>query len=307
MELRHLRYFVAAAEERSFVRGARRLRIAQPALSKQVRDLERELGVDLLERLPRGVRLTPAGEAFLIDARTTLEAADRAIASARTSGNHKKHDLRFAHGELSVYAHDIERLLAGFRDAHPESQLLVSSKSDAEIHAALRDREIDVASVFIAEWPVRGFHACRILNCSTTGVLLPAGHPLATNAAVRLPELRTLTWLHSSPRRWPGFFPVIEDALRDRGLVPERDRPRPYEAPSSNLQIASGETWALASEAVAAPYQAGSTGVVYRPFVEAPIPCWIALVWLPEAPPEVGGLVDVARRLRMTIGRDEGQ
>src|SRR2546423_15679082 len=82
MELRHFRYFVAVAEEHSFAHAARRLRVAQPALSKQIRDLETELGVTLFERLPRGVRLTPAGEAFLADARGTLEAAGRAVTGA---------------------------------------------------------------------------------------------------------------------------------------------------------------------------------------------------------------------------------
>src|ERR1041384_2675104 len=83
MELRHLRYFVAVAEEHSFVQAARRLRVAQPALSRQIRDLETEVGVALFHRLPRGVRLTPAGETFLTDARCTLEIAARAIATAR--------------------------------------------------------------------------------------------------------------------------------------------------------------------------------------------------------------------------------
>jgi len=82
MELRHFRYFVAVADERSFAQAARRLRVAQPALSKQVRDLEGELGVTLFHRLPRGVRLTRAGETFLIEARGTLDAAARAVAVA---------------------------------------------------------------------------------------------------------------------------------------------------------------------------------------------------------------------------------
>src|SRR5205807_1633838 len=83
MELRHLRYFVAVAEERSFVNAARRVRVAQPALSKQIHDLERELGVALFHRLPRGVRLTRAGGTFLVHARRTLDAAERAVASTR--------------------------------------------------------------------------------------------------------------------------------------------------------------------------------------------------------------------------------
>ena len=297
MELRHFRYFVAVAEEHSFAQAARRLRVAQPALSKQIHDLETELGVTLFERLPRGVRLTPAGEAFLAEARATLEAAGRATTSARSAGKNGASDLEFAHGELSVYAANIEDLLAAFRDAHPEAQVHVSSKSDADTYHALREGQVDVASVFVAQWPVAGFNALRIVDCTTKGVLLPAKHPLAARSSITLADLRNLTWLHSSPQRWPGFFRTIDDALRDRGLVPLRRRERPKETPSANLQIAAGEAWALASEEIAARYRATPTAIVYRPIIEPPIPCWIALVWRAKAPQLVHHLVEVARAL----------
>lgn len=297
MELRHFRYFVAVAEERSFAQAARRLRVAQPALSKQIRDLETELGVTLFDRLPRGVRLTPAGEAFLVEARSTLDAAGRAAASARGAAEDCASDLAFAHGELAVYTSILEDLLAAFRDAHPEAHVRLSSMTDADAHTALRERQIDVAAVFIAQWPVPGVDAFRLVDCTTKGVLLPASHPLAAKAAVRLAELRDLPWLHSAPQRWPGFFRTFEGALRDRGLVPLRRRERPKETPSANVQIAAGEAWALASEAIAAPYRATTTAIVYRPFVEPPIPCWIALVWRPKATSLVHDLVAVARRI----------
>jgi DNA-binding transcriptional LysR family regulator len=299
MELRHLRYFVAVAEERTFLRAAGRLRVAQPALSKQIRDLEAELGVTLFHRLPRGVRLTRAGEAFLVEARGTLEAAGRAMASARGVAEEAISDLEFAHGEIAVYASIIEDLLATFRDAHPEAQVRVSSMSDADAHQALRDRQIDVASVFIAQWPVEGFDALRLVDCTTKGVLLPASHALAAKPEVQLEQLRALTWLHSAPQRWPGFFRTLEQALRARGLVPLRRRERPKETPSANVQIAAGEAWALASEAIAAPYRAASTAIVYRPFVGPPLPCWLALVWRRDAPSIVQGFLDVARKLRV--------
>src|SRR2546428_13596873 len=103
MELRHLRYFVAVAEERSFIGAATRLRVAQPALSKQIRDLEVELGTVLLERGPRGVNLTAAGRAFLVEARHTLDVASDAVASARGSAVAWDPPLRFAHGQLATY------------------------------------------------------------------------------------------------------------------------------------------------------------------------------------------------------------
>ncbi len=286
---------MSVAEQGTFVQAARRLRVAQPALSKQIRDLEGELGVTLFERLPRGVQLTRAGEAFLAHARVTLEAAARAVASAREAAKDGGSALEFAHGELAVYTPIIEDLLAAFRDAHPAARIRVSSMSDADAHGALRQLQIDVAAVFVAEWPVAGFDGVRLVDCATTGVLLPASHPLAAKPAVRLAELRELTWLHSSPQRWPGFFRTFEDALRDRGLVPPRRRERAALAPTANVQIAAEDAWALATEAVAAPYRAAPAAIVYRQFVEPPIPCWIALLWHPKAACRVHDLVEVAR------------
>lgn len=300
MELRHLRYFVAVAEERSFAKAARRLRVAQPALSKQIHNLESELGVTLFHRLPRGVRLTRAGEAFLTEARGTLDAAGRAVSSVRGPAGDGTARVEFAHGELSAYDVVIEDLLAAFREAHPETQVGVSSMSDQDAYQALREGRIDAASVFVAEWPVAGFDAgaLRLVDCKSTGVLLPANHPLAAQPSIRLAELRDLTWLHSAPQRWPGFFRILDEALRARGLTPDRRRERPKETPAANVQIAAGGTWALASEEIGARYRAAPNAIVYRPFVEPPIPCWIALVWRAKAPRIVHDFVSVARTLR---------
>jgi DNA-binding transcriptional LysR family regulator len=220
MELRHLRYFIAVAEERSVSGAATRIRVAQPSLSKQIRDLESELGTALFERGPRGVRLTAAGRAFLVEARRTLDVASRAVTSARGAALGRASPLRFAHGELAAYGTNLENLLARFRDTNPDAQIEISSSHDGEIFHALRERSVDVGSISVAEWPVPGFAAHRLLDASVTGVLLPGSHPLAAQPTVRLAELRTLTWLNSVPRRWPGFLPIIETALRERGLVP---------------------------------------------------------------------------------------
>jgi len=301
MELRHLRYFVAVAEERSFSAAATRLRVAQPSLSKQIRDLEIELGTELFERGPRGVRLTAAGRAFLVEARHTLDVAARAVTSARGAAMGRDSPLRFAHGELSVYGTDLENLLAKFRDANPEAQIEISSSHDGEIFHALRERRVDVGSVFFDEWPVPGFAAHRLLDAPITGVLLPGSHPLAAQPSIQLAQLRALTWLNSAPRRWPGFFPILEIALRERGLVPERRLERPREAPTMNVQIAAGDTWALVSEAVATPYRKQSNGIVYRPFREPPIACWLALVWLPPASSLIDRLVQAARDTGLSL------
>jgi len=249
----------------------------------------------LFERGPRGVRLTGAGRAFLVEARHTLDVAAGAVASARGAAPGRDSALRFAHGELSSYGTDLENLLARFRDTNPDAQVEISSNHDGEIFHALRERRVDVGSIFVAEWPIPGFEAHRLINAPVTGVLLPSSHPLAAQPSIQLAQMRELTWLNSAPRRWPGFFPIIETALRERGLVPERRLERPRETPAMNIQIAAGDTWSLVSEAVAAPYRKRSNGITYRPFREPPIACWLALVWLPPAPPLVDRLVQAAR------------
>lgn len=301
MELRHLRYFVAVSEERSFVHAAQRLRVAQPALSRQIRDLEAEVGATLFERLPRGVRLTPAGEAFLPDAHAALGSAARAMNNARGAAERRTSVLQFAHGELAGYTVMAERLLAAYRSVHPRAEVQITSQGDGETFEALTAGRVDVACIFTAEWPVTGFGAHRLIDCAVTGVLMPASHPLAAALTVRLGDLRELTWLQSGPQRWPGFMTVLERELRERGLVPRRLEQRAKGMPAANMQIAAGSAWSLVTETVAAPYRGtGSTAIVYRPIAEPPIPCWLALVWREPACPAVQDLVRVAKDMGLT-------
>jgi DNA-binding transcriptional LysR family regulator len=300
VELRHLRYFVTIAEERSFLKAAGRLQVAQPALSKQIRDLEREIGATLFQRLPRGVRLTRSGEAFWLEARKTLESAARAAAHARWAQDGPTSRLHFAHGELLVYAPVVADLLAAFRQAYPATDLRVHRLREVKQRVAIRGHRVDLAATFVSTWPVPECAARRLVNTSLTGVLLPASHPLAAQAQVRLRDLGDLTWLHVPSRSWPESYGVLESALRSRGLVPACHRGRSPE-PSANVQIAAGTAWALANKEIAAPYVATTHSIVYRPFVEPPIPFWLALIWrLDATSPLLKGLVDIACRLRRT-------
>src|SRR3989442_3372121 len=275
MELRHLRYFVAVAEEGSFLRAASRLRVAQPALSKQMRDLEREVGVNLFERLPRGARVTPAGEHFLRNARNALESAARAVATARRTGSAT--ELKLAHSELYVYTPVLVNLLAAFRQASPETPVRVARVDDVAQHAALREQRIDVAATFVGTWPVPGLEALQLVDCAVTGVLLPATHPLAAQERIRLRDLSDLLWLHPSQHTRPELYRVLRTALESRGLVPARHRGRRGDI-GANVAIAAGDGCALASSAVA-PVDVKLDGpILQRPFVLPPIPMWLTLL-----------------------------
>src|SRR2546425_5378920 len=196
MELRHLRYFVAVAEEGSFLRAASRLRVAQPALSKQIRDLEREVGVKLFERLPRGARVTPAGADFLRNSRNALESAARAVATARRTGSAT--GLKFAHSELYVYTAVLLKLLAAFRQASPETPVRIVRVDDVDQHAALREQRIDVAATFVGTWPVPGLEAFRLEPGNRPRADERRGHVnalLAERSEEHTSELQSLAYL----------------------------------------------------------------------------------------------------------------
>jgi len=295
MELRHLRYFVAVAEEGSFLRAARRLRVAQPALSKQIRDLEQELGVKLFERLPRGARLTAAGDVFLTDARAALEHAERAVVNTRQAGERRGASLHLAQGELVVWGSVVADLLAAFRAAHPTVELRLSSLDEVETYAALRERRVDVAALFVPSWPVEGFDGHRLVSFEADGVLLAASHPLAGKRAVHLSELQDRTFLHIAGHHWPLLYGALHQALRARWLVPARVQAVSLEGLS--VHLATGDAWALWGEASTAAYRQSRT-VVYRPFLEPPIPGSLALLWPHDAAsPLVPKLLEVAQRL----------
>lgn len=295
MELRHLRYFVAVAEEGSFLAAASRLRVAQPALSKQIHDLEREVGVKLFERRPRGTRMTAAGEAFLRHARNALESAARAVATARKTASAT--GLTLALGDVYVYTSAILKLLAAFRHESPETPVRVVRLHDAAQAAALRERRIDVAAMFVGTWPVPGLEAVQLADCTVTGVLLPASHPIAAHERIRLADLHDLVWLHPSQRTRPEVYRVLRSALERRSLVPARHRGRRGDI-AANVAIAAGDAWALANPTVAAAYTDLEGSIAYRPFVDPPIPLWYALVWRSDAAsPLIERLVAVAGRL----------
>src|SRR5258708_14788680 len=123
MELRHLRYFVAVGDEQHYGRAALRLRVVQPALSRQIQDLEEEVGFKLFERLPRGVKLSPAGKLFLEDARRILQDVNEAAARAARVARGQSGTLRVGFSENASWRGGGSKSLPPFPGNQPESQL----------------------------------------------------------------------------------------------------------------------------------------------------------------------------------------
>src|SRR4051812_16664554 len=193
-ELRHLRAFVAVAQDLSFTRAAERLHLGQQAVSKTVAQLERELGVALLERTTHDVRLTPAGEALLRAGRDAVAAADAAFALAQEGGGGLSGRVR-AGVTPAVGPGDREELARVLREGAPDLSVSIREVRPAEIGALLRSRDLDL--VLGRATPADDTLDSAPLRPTPVVLCVPAGHRLAAAASVRLAEPdgeRLLTW-----------------------------------------------------------------------------------------------------------------
>ena len=215
-ELRHLRYFVAVAEELNFSRAARRLRMAQPPLSVAIRQLEQELGVRLFRRSSREVALTEAGAAFLYGARRTLAEAEAAVGAAQRAAAGEQGTLRLAYNWSSRFQ-TLPALGQAFRGRHPDVELLTEEMRPNRTPAALRANAIDVAVALYPE--VAGELAYRCIRRERVVAVLPAGHPLAAERAIPLAALANEYLLF--PRETaPRLHDFYVDLCRRAGFEP---------------------------------------------------------------------------------------
>src|SRR5262252_948934 len=216
MELRHLRYFVAVAEEGSLTNAAeRRLHTAQPSLSRQIRDLEVEIGVKLLERKARGIALTAAGRVFLDHARLALMQIEVACDAAR--GTEKPEKLGFVIGFLlgqeAIWLSESLRIL---REEAPDVEITLMTKSSPELADGLMQGKIDVA-LLRRETQTAGL-AFKFLTKEPLIAILPARHRLARHRAVRPQDLAREGFI-STARVAPVLKGVIDDYAAKNGIA----------------------------------------------------------------------------------------
>jgi LysR family transcriptional regulator, benzoate and cis,cis-muconate-responsive activator of ben and cat genes len=216
MELRHLRYFVTVAELLNFTRAATRLRVAQPALSRQIRDLEDELGAPLLERHSRGVRLTEAGAVFLPEARAVLQRAGEA---ARAVGA----VVRGERGEIHVgYAPTptVELLpcaLHAFQNLAPGVRVTLHDLSTEEMLRGLHDGKLDLClMVRPAAGSLRGLKF-ELLREYSLQVAMPRTHPLAKLKRVAREQLVREPLVAYARADYPEYHAMLDDLFRSTG------------------------------------------------------------------------------------------
>src|SRR3954470_14979430 len=273
MELRHLRYFVAIAEERSFTRAAERLWVAQPGLSTQIRRLESELGVQLFDRRPRGGDLADAGELFLERARTALAAAD----AARSTG------LDFEDGLVGSVRLGIvtgtgwpgtSALLGHFGRERPAVELTVVESYAGTLLRDLRDGRLD-AMIAPSEFGSAELRRVR-LGRERWLVLAGPGHRLAGAGAVAAPELDGQRFVVTGHRDGAGYDRLVADTLGALGVTAALERGGP--GPAMLAAVAAGDALALTTTPDAAIGGAVARAISPVRRVE------FALLWRDETP-----------------------
>jgi DNA-binding transcriptional LysR family regulator len=217
IELRHLRYFVAVAEEGHFGRAAERLGMAQPPLSQQIQGLERQIGEVLLERRPR-VRLTAAGVHFLEAARRALTAADAAVLAARRAGRGEIGALTVGFPASALPA-VVPPVVRRFRELYPDVELVLRELSTAEQIVALEDGGIDVG--FLREAPAEAATLiCDGVFTERYVAVLPADHRLSDVDAIGLRDLGEEPFVLFPPRVAPGLHQQVQALCRGAGFAP---------------------------------------------------------------------------------------
>jgi DNA-binding transcriptional LysR family regulator len=215
VELRQLKYFVAVAEDLHFGRAAERLHIVQPAVSQQVRRLERELGVTLFGRTTRSVSLTEAGQRFLPHARAVLAAADRAadaVAEFRTSPSLVRLGTSEGLGDR------LDVLLGAFARLAPSASLELLHAPTLQRLQRVRDGSLD-ATIVRGSWPAPGLDFTPLWMDEVV-VALPSAHPLAASSSVEFASLASLPARLSPLARNQPLHDLVVSSCREAGFEP---------------------------------------------------------------------------------------
>lgn len=270
MELRHLRYFIAVAEEKHMTRAAERLGIQQPPLSMQIRALERELDVQLFRRKPRGVELTEAGVAFLDRSRAILDQLERACATTRRTARGEQGTVVVGFTSSAPFHPFVPRVIRAYREMSPLVSLVLEESGSSELVQGLANEQIDAAFIRSPVADVVGLMVRPLLQ-EPMLVALPTGHPLAKAARqhrdagpraapLRLSALANETFILYKRPGGPGLYDSIITACRGAGFSPHVGQEAPRIISTLNL-VAAGLGVSIVPQSLR---RLQMDGVVYR-------------------------------------------
>ncbi|MDG1473124.1 MAG: LysR family transcriptional regulator [Ascidiaceihabitans sp.] len=218
IDLRHLRCFVAVAEELHFRRAAERLGIAQPALSRTIFNLEKELGVTLLERTNRIVDITTTGKTFLEGCYRVLNRMERTIENTKRVHEGKIGSLRIGYTENAISG-CVPEILKSFQDLQPDIDLQLHHSVTAVQLKNLEDKELDIG--FVTGAINRKNFETRLVQSETFVCVVYKGHALARRKNVRLSELADEDIIHGTSTEWEYFFSYLIPLCRKSGFEPK--------------------------------------------------------------------------------------
>lgn len=275
--MRHLRYFVAVAEELHFGRAALRLHMSQPPLSQQIKQLEEELGVKLLHRTKRRVELTEAGEAFLREASVALSQVEAAAEAAKRASRGETGKLSV--GFVGSAAYEVlPEILKTFRERYPAVEITLEELTTAQQVKVLGEGRIEVG--FVRPPVEEEDLAVKTVLREPLVAVLPADHSLWEWADLPLGTLKDESFIMTPRRLGPSFYDQIVGACREAGFSPR------VVQEAIQMQTIIGMVAAGIGVALVPASESNLTrkGVVYKPIQDEGLEVELAAVWAPEAP-----------------------
>jgi DNA-binding transcriptional LysR family regulator len=275
MELRHLRYFVAVGEEQHYNRAAQRLRVAQPALSRQIQDLEEEIGFKLFDRLPRGVKISAAGKCFMEDARRILHDVNEAAGRAKRVACGQTGTLRVGFVESISWHGVVPDSFRQFREQQPDAELQLKPASSFEHTEAVHSGRLDAGFVFTIANISRELAQLPIASLNLM-LAAPKGHPLTKFKRLRLRDLNDAAFVWFPRRESPAYYDRLMHECFRGGLK----SPRVVQEGVNEATILS-----LVSCGLGVAFVSSATrwrcpeSVALLPVIDLKLPLPFALIW----------------------------
>jgi DNA-binding transcriptional LysR family regulator len=294
MELRHLRYFVAIGEEEHYGRAARRLLVAQPALSRQIQDLEKELGFKLFERLPRGVKLNAAGRLFLEDARRVLQELSEATVRAGRVASGRSGTVRVGFTENASWRGVVPDSFRRFREKQPDAELQLQPDASLAQLEAIRSGRLDAGFVNFMSKSDPELEQLFVAR-QHVELAAPKRHPLTRLKKLRLRDLTDVPFVWFPRRANQAFYDQLMLECYRGGLKSPRIVQEGVNEPTilSLVSTGMGVGWVLATARWRCP-----ESVVILPVVDLNMPLTLALVWRKDnTSPLLANFIAEVRRL----------
>jgi DNA-binding transcriptional LysR family regulator len=303
MELRHLRYFVAVGEDQHYGRASRRLGVAQPALSRQIQDLEKEIGFKLFDRMPRGVKLSAAGELFLEDARRILQDVGDATTRAARVARGQSGTLRVGFAENVSWHGVVPESFRRFREQQPDVDLQLQPAASLEQLDAIRSGRLDAG--FVNFMPKADADLDQLaVGRQQIELALTKRHPLTRLKKLRLRDLTDAPFIWFPRRASPAFYDRLMHECYHGGLK----SPRIIQEGLNEATILSlvstglGVGWVLGSARWRCPQT-----VAVLPVVDLNMPVSLALAWRRDnTSPLLARFIDEIRRMREVRAVNKG-